>query len=330
MKKAGPFVVFGPAASTFVQDDIRLLKRLSAVTVISTETFGKSVPESVLCVWRACLSAFTHRTLWIWFADFYSFLPALIFRLLGRRVIVIAGGFDVARFPGLGHGAWIRWDRRFAVKWTFRMATDIWPVSSYADQLLRQQMPDLKTSVLYLGVDPSGWPGADSDEFKQPHTVLGVGFASGKRGIAVKGLDRFIGLARENPDYQFIWIGTDPAAFKEQELPLNLQLIGSVQGAGLAGFYRTAAWYVQPSRVETFGKAAVEALLHGCTVIYSPETALKEVVGDVGYPVTETDWHRFHFADHALLPPALCRKRADLWTVDRRKESIHKRLEGQV
>ena len=39
--------------------------------------------------------------IFIWFADYHSFLPSLIGRLLGKKVYIVIGGYDAAKIKEL-------------------------------------------------------------------------------------------------------------------------------------------------------------------------------------------------------------------------------------
>jgi len=67
----------------------------------------------------------------------------------------------------------------------------------------------------------------------------------------------------------------------------SLRLLGYVPQEDLVPLLHHAFALVFPSRYEGFGLPAIEAMAAGCPVIYHAVTALPEVVGDAGIPVTD-------------------------------------------
>lgn len=62
----------------------------------------------------------------------------------------------------------------------------------------------------------------------------------------------------------------------------NIKVLGYVQSAALAGYMRDALALLLPTRYETFGIAAAEAMAVGAPVVTCRSTAVPEVVADAG------------------------------------------------
>src|ERR1041385_8328695 len=128
----------GPAQSRFVRNDIAILKRKHTLKIVDANVGrgGSALINLLKLELRIIRSLLGSEILFFWFADYYSLIPTVIARLLGKRVYVVAGGFDVTYIPEVKSGARVRPLRWFLVRNTHRFATYVFPVSNYADYLL--------------------------------------------------------------------------------------------------------------------------------------------------------------------------------------------------
>src|SRR5436309_3422507 len=108
--------------SSFVLQDCYILRRHYEVRLVSffyhPLRFLFCVATSDLCI--------------CWFADLHSAVAIALSRVVGKRCIVVAGGYDVARVPEIEYGA-------FVYSWITRLSAAF--ALSHAD--------------LVLAVDPS-------------------------------------------------------------------------------------------------------------------------------------------------------------------------------
>ncbi len=103
-----------------------------------------------------------------------------------------------------------------------------------------------------------------------------------------------------------------------------IDLLGYVPHAQLAGWMADAAVFYFPTRYETFGMAAAEAMAAGCPVVTSRCTAVPEIVGNCGLYVDADRSTEVLHAVHSLIKDqtasrALCvsgRERAKQFTWD--------------
>src|SRR6185503_12890758 len=112
----------GPAQSRFVQNDIAILSSRHDLRIIDSNMGrGHSAALNLIKLhFKIIESLLGSDALFCWFADYYTFIPTLIARLFGKKVFVIAGGFDVAYIPEVKSGAQTRKGRWFMVRNTFR------------------------------------------------------------------------------------------------------------------------------------------------------------------------------------------------------------------
>jgi len=159
-------------------------------------------------------------------------------------------------------------------------------------EFLKRQM------VEWFGVDPGKvrvvGNGVEPEFFQAAEKTLG---ASGEEPVrpfilSVGGLNRLDGgdrvirvarlLLQKMPDLRLLVAGRqhDENLRKATlELP-NLTLLGYVRSARLAGYMRDALALFYPTRYETFGMAAAEAMAAGTPVVTCRSTAVPEIAGE--------------------------------------------------
>ena len=94
-----------------------------------------------------------------------------------------------------------------------------------------------------------------------------------------KGIDLIIAAAAKLPHIKFKLAGRGAEQFKDNT-PVNLEFCGYLSGDELDDFYSNCRFAVMASTCyETFGLAAVEAMLHGKPVIASDIGGLPEIIG---------------------------------------------------
>ena len=91
-------------------------------------------------------------------------------------------------------------------------------------------------------------------------------------------------LLRESPQMRVLVAGRqhDQEMLKAAAVLPNLRLLGYVESSRLACYMRDALALFYPTRYETFGLAAAEAMAVGTPIVTCRSTAVPEIVGDAG------------------------------------------------
>ena len=211
---------------------------------------------------------------YIWFADYHSFLPTLVTKWLGRKSVLVIGGYDAAKLPEYNYGGHNSKLRSWMILKSCRWATRILPVSKFVDQELTKRLGKIgieKRTIVYNGVDLSVF-----EEKREPakfrEGVICVSIADSDDRTKIKGLDLFMQVAAGMPDLQFTLIGvSEPLLHSLNAVKTNnLQIFGKVGHHDLLNYFERAKVVCQFSRFESFGMAVAEGMACGCIAVTTP------------------------------------------------------------
>ncbi|MBI4329422.1 MAG: glycosyltransferase family 4 protein [Chloroflexi bacterium] len=222
-----------------------------------------------------------------WFASLHAFFGVLFARRLGKKSVVVAGGWDVGRMPT---GMLYDWRKAWCPRY----------VVSHADLTLFVSRANQEEALAKLGSQVKRWEmvyhGFEGDRFAP---MAGVGrepsvlMVSGVSWYYFhhKRLDLLLEVARRLPDLRFslagAWIDQTIKRLR-REAPPNVEFLGYVPNEELPRLYSKAAVYFQPSSWESFGAALAEAMLCECVPVVSRAGSLPEVVGECGIYAEQT------------------------------------------
>jgi glycosyltransferase involved in cell wall biosynthesis len=264
--------------STFVLQDIDALALVYDVHRYRVPSLRRGVPrlsEVIRCDLLFC-----------WFGSL-RFLPYMaLARLFGKRVLVIAGGYDVAAEPAINYGNMRGGLSKLLGRLVFRLATLTVAFSEASRRELEQnaQVPKARCRLIVLGFDVDRPTQPVDLRVKRP-IVVTVGIIDSTT-MYRKGLLTVARMSRLLPDVRVLFVGkADANALAELEAVAgpNVRFTGFVSQAELDAIYQEAAVYVQASLHEGFGCAVAEAMLYDCVPVVSDRGSLPEVVGPCGY-----------------------------------------------
>jgi glycosyltransferase involved in cell wall biosynthesis len=262
------------APRSFIAADLATLRQSYNV-----ETLPCWSPPEILRVAQAVDRA---DLLFCWFGSL-KFLPVVI-RAVRRRipVLVICGGYDVAREPTIGYGTMRRPTTRWLGRRLFAMADVVVPFSESAAMEARNNagVASERIRTIPLGFDPPPTRKV-ADREALVLTVANIDESTLER----KGLLTVARVAQALPSVRFILAGGGaPSALDRLRAMAgpNLLLPGRVSDRELSELFSRATVYLQPSLHEGFGSAVAEAMLHGCIPVVSDVYSLPEVVGSCG------------------------------------------------
>jgi glycosyltransferase involved in cell wall biosynthesis len=271
--------------SSFVKQDYEILSKHFQV-----EKVNYRKPLDVLkiagSIWRSDIS-------FAWFASGHSFLAVLLSKIMGKKSIVVAGGYDVAFAPEIHYGQYtLGWHKRKYADFALKNADLVLAVSEFTKKEAITHVRLKKIEVMHNAVDTSKFrPRSEKYDEAREDIVLTV--ASGQKDvIQLKGLDSFIKAAEYLPDVKFMVLGLsqrDKNTLNVIRQSNNVELEGYICQDKLIEYYQKAKVYCQLSYRESFGMALAEAMACGCVPVVTNRGALPEVVGLTGYFVPYSD-----------------------------------------
>lgn len=266
--------------SSFVKQDYEILSRHFAVERASYRS-----PKDIFKIARAI---FNSDLTYSWFASGHSFIAVLISKLLGKRSMVVAGGYDVAYEPEINYGQYtLGKDKRIYADFVLNNADLILAVSRFTKGEAMARAKPRSIRVIYNGIDAEKFvPEGEKED-------LVITVASGTKDvIRLKGIDAFAKAAEQIPGSNFLVLGlldNDREILAARYPFPNLKLCGRLSQTDLLRCYQKARVYCQLSYRESFGVALAEAMACGCVPVATERAALPEVVGDTGFYVPYDD-----------------------------------------
>jgi glycosyltransferase involved in cell wall biosynthesis len=216
-----------------------------------------------------------------WFANpwFGLLLPLVPKRV---RIVVIAGGYDVADCPALDYGARRRPFWGMLTRRLLKRANLVLPVSKFNEAEMLTWVQPAQTRLVYNAVDFPEFSLVPNRSRQQKVVTVGAieSFISKRKGHFV-----FIDVARQLPEVEFVLIGKpmdDTIEYLKELAPSNVRFTGYVTRQEMIQEMLSASVYLQMSAHEAFGVSVAEAVACGCYPIVSVDTALPEVIGTCG------------------------------------------------
>ncbi|WP_348810466.1 glycosyltransferase [Flavobacterium maritimum] len=226
-----------------------------------------------------------HDVVIFWFASL-SFSPILFLSwILRKKIIIIAGGYDVVKVSDTKYGAFCdSWPKRMIRKLMFIAADKVVSISfsNQREALENANVPISRSVMIYHGfVDPKISVQTFEERKKQ---VVTVGIINDETYIR-KGYKYFFELAQIMPDWDFIHIGKVTEDFQHMvdfHKCKNLSMMGFLPTKRFNEVLNESKFYLQLSNHEGFGCSIVDAALMGCYPIVFDRYAMREVVQGCG------------------------------------------------
>jgi len=269
-----------PTRSSFVERDIDILRE--NYDVVELQYSGK---EDLLRLSKLVRSTDVNIS---WFVLGYATITALLSRFIGKKSILIAGGWDVVSMPELGYGAMLTKNRISKTSRALREADRVIAVSESTKEWVSKWVKRDDVITIYHGFDSKKFSLGGERE----NIVLTVGNLRNDVTVRVKGLDTFLNTAALLPDVRFQLIGEHDSKIAHawsNKVADNVEIMDFQPQDTLIEYYRKAKVYAQLSYQESFGCALAEAMLCGCVPVTTRRGALPEVVGESGFYVKYGD-----------------------------------------
>lgn len=233
-------------------------------------------------LWKNLRGIIWSDLVFCWFGSLHFFPSVFMAKLLGRKIVIVAGGYDVVKLPEIDYGNMRGGLKTFLVKFIFKLADRIISISesNKRETVENAKVYPLKITMIYHGFAPLKEPIVPKERI-----VVTIGAVT-RSNLKRKGLEDFVKVAKYFPNVPFKLIGKwadDSYMFLQRIAPANVELTGVTDESVLSRVLSSAKVYVQASRHEGFGCSVAEAMLYKCIPVVNNVFALPEVVGDAGF-----------------------------------------------
>lgn len=226
-----------------------------------------------------------HDVVLVWFASL-SFSPLLFISwLLKRKIVIIAGGYDVVKVPEIKYGGFLdSWPKRIIRKLMFMAAEKVVSISfsNQKEAIENANVPSSKSVMIYHGFKDPNIPLKIFQERKKQVVTIGI---INNETYYRKGYKYFFELAQILPDWNFIHIGKISDDFQHKlqfQNCKNISMLGFLPLSEFNEVLNQSKFYLQLSVHEGFGCSIVDAALLGCYPIVFDRYAMSEVVDGCG------------------------------------------------
>src|SRR4030095_3378142 len=261
----------------FMSNDLDILNEKYSVTLKNVKTTNSIFIIISLSIefFYLLFIAWKFNIVYIWFADYHSFLPVLFSQIFNKKCIICAGGYECTYIPEINCGVFTRSTiarsiRRFCAVYSLKHCNLILPVDEtlienvntyiYSDipgkkplnDGIRTFIPDIKTDfeVIYLGYEPGTFK--KNERTNKETSVLSAGLIVNDDEFRRKGFDLLLEAANIMKDVQFVLAGLNDKFYnKLSELSLqNVRLLKILNYEKLIEEYCKAKVFAQISMFE--------------------------------------------------------------------------------
>lgn len=298
----------------FITNDIDLLRTEYDVTTDNVRT-SKGISTIFALVkqyFYLLFNIWKFKFVFIWFADYHSFLPVLFAKVFGKKSIICAGGYECTYIPEVNCGVFTnatlkKRARNFCAAFSLKHCSLILPVDEslienvntyiYSDTPgkeplhdgIKHFIPGIKTAfeTLHLGYDPEIFkmlPGVQKER-----SIISAGLIINDDEFRRKGFDLLVEAAKIMTDVKFVLVGLNDEFYEKLsalKLP-NLHLDKIVSYERLIEEYSKAKVFAQISMFEGMPSTICEAMMCGCVPVGSNVNGLPKIVDGCGYLIKE-------------------------------------------
>ncbi|MBI9073600.1 MAG: glycosyltransferase family 4 protein [Melioribacteraceae bacterium] len=274
--------------STFVREDYGILKREFAIDRFQYKQTKKILEHGLnqikLFFWLINRIS-KAETIYIWFADYHSFLPVLFAKLFKKKSFIVLGGYDVTYIKEFNYGSFNNPLRAALTKYSLKNASMNLPVCDNIRTDALDRVASAKTKIMYTGYSPKKF---FRSEKPQQKTVLLVAGANSFQRLMIKGVDFYLKTAEKMPDVKFMLVGCNRENVEAHfSIPKNVDVYEKVDQVELIKLYQKAQVYAQFSVREGLPNSVCEAMLCECVPVGTNAGGIPIAIGDAGYILQE-------------------------------------------
>ena len=279
-----------PSKSSFIQEDLKLLRKHFNVRVVDfVLSIRKKPKETIKTMFNMLAGVLWADITFSWFADTHAFWAVRLSKIFRKKSVAIVGGYEVAKVPEIGYGALLNPKSARIVKYVLENADRVLTVDN---SLKKDAIKNLSMTGKNIQTVPTGY---DYEKFKpegeKENLVLTVSVGDSWERVRLKGLDTFVKSAEFLSDVRFLVIGIQGGALKKlQDIASpNVEFLGPLLQDELIPYYQRAKVYCQLSMREGLPNAVCEAMLCECVPVGTDVQGVRTAIGDAGFYVPYGD-----------------------------------------
>lgn len=217
--------------------------------------------------------------------DYVFYIPQMV-KLVNQRVLFHMRGdawsesyWGAVMHPSLLMRMYGHYLARLGVH-GFKKTDLILPNSKWLQERAEQYLPNHRTHVLYVGIDPEKWMPNLNEAFNLKHPAA-VGLFKFNIYEKVLGLLKFTRIIRKMPDVNFYFAGIGPYMnIVKQNCPSNMFLLGWLSNSEVKKLLKSGDVFIHPSGADAFPRGLKEASLMEKPIIASNVGGIPEIVKD--------------------------------------------------
>ena len=293
--------------STFVREDYNILSGAFKVTKYKFTPFKESYKfffEILKSFFFSIIHIPKNDIVYLWFADYHSFFPALTGWIFRKKVVIVVGGYDAVALPKYNYGIFQKKGMRaFCAKLSFKLANFIIPVdesliegeNTYIDKNgikkgVKHFVKNLNAEffVIPTAYDKDKWK---NDGIPKRNSIITVASILDSRTVVLKGIDLFIEISKHFSSVDFIIVGVHRNMFAELNKIIgnNVKLIGFATPVELVKYYSGSKVFCQLSISEGLPNTLCEAMLCECIPVGSNVGGIPKAIGEHGFILKNQD-----------------------------------------
>ncbi len=294
-----------PGFSSFVKKDYQILTKHFEIKNFCYKTSKKLTinlqSQIKMFVWLL-KNIWLAKFIYIWFADYHSFMPVLFGKIFKKKSIIIVGGYDAVSIPELEFGVFYKKFRSSFAKFSYKNANIIIPVDESLiesvnyyikkDGLkigIKYFVPGINTKIITI---PTGYNSKilyKKNKIKKERIVLSIGGVSSLQTYRRKGFDFLIDIARKMSKVKFIIVGLKGNIYDyaKKHVADNVELHKFIPNNELINIYSKAKVFCQFSLSEGLPNTLCEAMLCECIPVGSNVNGIPRAIGDCGFVLKE-------------------------------------------
>lgn len=311
MNPSSPILFIHTAFSSFVRSDYETLNKNFSVKRFQYQQSKRligHVQSQLELLFFLLKNVWDAKIIYVFFADYHSFLPILFAKIFGKKTILALGGYDVTYIPELKYGSFSNPLRSFCTKFSIGNAGFLAPVDESLIVEARNRVNRIRgqVQVIPTGYDSKRWY---CDTEKEP-IVLTVGPYPTLQRVKLKGIDFLLEVAQILKQYHFVVVGMNEHVERLLNVPDNVQFVEKLSREELRKYYSRAKVYAQFSLREGLPNAVCEAMMCECVPIGSDKNGIPTAIGNCGFILKKRDVHlAAQLVEQAMkAPPALGKK----------------------